>query len=242
VAGLAEAFQLHGEHIAGVILEPVVGNMGLVVPRPEFLTELRRLTERHGALLIMDEVISLRLAPGGAQAVYGVQPDLTTMGKIIGGGYPVAAFGGRADILALLDPRGGGPAIPHGGTFNGNPVGAAAGIATLEILTPEVYARLNQLGDALRARLNALFERLGVAMQVTGMGSLFNLHACRTPIVDYASSRAGANAASRALVLGLLNEGVFLAPRGLGCITLPMAEPELDTLVAAVERVLTAQG
>jgi glutamate-1-semialdehyde 2,1-aminomutase len=154
----------------------------------------------------------------------------------------VAAFGGPADILALLDPRSGSPAIPHGGTFNGNPVGAAAGIATLEILTPEVYARLNQLGDTLRARLNALFDRLGVAMQVTGMGSLFNLHACRTPITDYASSRAGANATSRALVLALLNDGVFLAPRGLGCITTPMAEPELDTLVAAVERVLTAQG
>src|SRR5207302_11508329 len=124
--------------------------------RREFLQVLRQLTTRNGALLVLDEVISLRLATGGAQEIFGVRPDLTTMGKIIGGGYPVAAFGGRADVMALLDPRGGGPAIPHGGTFNGNPVGTAAGIATLEALTPDVLARLNALGDQLRARLTAL--------------------------------------------------------------------------------------
>jgi glutamate-1-semialdehyde 2,1-aminomutase len=160
------------------------------------------------------------------------------MGKIIGGGFPVAAFGGRMDIMALLDPRGGSPAIPHGGTFNGNPVGAAAGIATLEALTPEVYARLNALGDLVRARVTELCARLGVAVQVTGIGSLFNLHFTADEIYDYQSSRAGANEQSRAAMLALLNEGIFLAPRGMGCISTPMGEAEVEALVDALGRVL----
>jgi glutamate-1-semialdehyde 2,1-aminomutase len=184
-------------------------------------------------------VISLRVAPGGAQEAFGVRPDLTTLGKIIGGGFPVAAFGGRADVMALLDPRGGSPAIPHGGTFNGNPVGTAAGIATLEALTPEVYARLNSLGEQVRSRLSELFSRLGVAVQVTGFGSLFNLHFTADEITDYQSSRAGANEQSRAAMLALLNEGVFLAPRGMGCISTPMTDAEIDALVGAVQRVLS---
>jgi len=228
-----------GDDLAAIIVEPYLGQAGIPV-RPEFLHGLRELTRGNGSLLILDEVISLRLAPGGAQQHYDVVPDLTTMGKIIGGGYPVAAFGGRADVMALLDPRGSGPAIPHGGTFNGNPVGAVAGITTLELLTPAVYARLNRLGDELRARLGALFDRLGVAVQVTGLGSLFNVHFSREPIFDYASSRAGANATSRAAMLALLNEGVMLAPRGLGCITTPMDTPELAALEQALERVLTS--
>jgi glutamate-1-semialdehyde 2,1-aminomutase len=139
-----------------------------------------------------------------------------------------------------LEPRAGGAAIPHGGTFNGNPVGTAAGIATLELLTPEVYARLNALGERARTRLSAVFDRLGVAAQVTGMGSLFNIHFCRSEITDYASARAGANEQSRALLLALLNEGFFLAPRGMGCITTPMTEAEVEGLASAVERILTA--
>jgi glutamate-1-semialdehyde 2,1-aminomutase len=142
--------------------------------------------------------------------------------------------------MALLDPRGGSPAIPHGGTFNGNPVGTAAGIATLEALTPEVYTRLNGLGDRLRTRLTALFERLGVAVQVTGLGSLFNLHFTAEEIVDYRTSRSGANETSRAAMLALMNEGFFLAPRGMGCISTPMGEAEVDALVEAVEKVLLA--
>src|SRR5262249_45335203 len=118
--GLAEAFAAHGDRIAGVILEPVVGNMGLVVPREEFLAELRRLTLRHGALLIYDEVITgFRLAPGGAQELYGQQPDLTVLGKVVGGGLPVGAYGGRADILSRVMPAG---PVFQAGTLSGNPL------------------------------------------------------------------------------------------------------------------------
>jgi glutamate-1-semialdehyde 2,1-aminomutase len=227
-----------GADLAAIIVEPIMGAAGVVPAKREFLHGLRELANANGSLLIFDEVISLRVAPGGAQELYGVRPDLTTMGKIIGGGFPVAAFGGRMDIMALLDPRGGSPAIPHGGTFNGNPVGAAAGIATLEALTPEVYARLNALGDLVRARVTELCARLGVAVQVTGIGSLFNLHFTADEIYDYQSSRAGANEQSRAAMLALLNEGIFLAPRGMGCISTPMGEAEVEALVDALGRVL----
>ncbi len=228
-----------GADLAAIIVEPIMGSAGIVPARRDFLHGLRELANANGSLLIFDEVISLRVAPGGAQEVFGVRPDLTTMGKIIGGGFPVAAFGGRMDVMALLDPRGGSPAIPHGGTFNGNPVGTAAGIATLEALTPEVYARLNDLGDRVRMELSDLFEELAVEVQVTGIGSLFNLHFTSQPIYDYASSRAGANDVSRGAMLALLNEGIFLAPRGLGCISTPMGDSEVDALVSAMRRVLS---
>ncbi|MDQ3812103.1 MAG: aspartate aminotransferase family protein [Chloroflexota bacterium] len=236
----ARAVRAAGSDLAAIIVEPILGAAGVLPARPEFLHGLRDLTRASGSLLIFDEVISLRVSPGGAQELYGVTPDLTTMGKIIGGGFPVAAFGGRAEVMALLDPRRADAAIPHGGTFNGNPVGTAAGIATLEALTPDVYARLNALGERLRARLRATFERLGVGVQVTGIGSLFNLHFTADEITDYRSSRAGANEHSRAAILALMNAGFFLAPRGMGCISTPMAETEVDSLVETVERILGA--
>src|SRR6266480_2017493 len=155
----------HREDLAAVIIEPVLGSSGMVPARRDYLERLRDVTARHGILLILDEIITLRLAPGGAQSLYGIAPDLTVMGKIIGGGYPVAAFGGRADIMALLDPAGGRPPIPQSGTFNGNPIGMVAGAATLDALTPADYERLNTMGDDLRQRLRTLFARKGIAAQ-----------------------------------------------------------------------------
>jgi len=165
---VAQVVRANGADLAAILVEPVQGAAGVLLASIEFLRGLRELASANGSLLIFDEVISLRLAPGGAQEVYDVRPDLTTLGKIIGGGFPIAAFGGRADVMALLDPRGGSPAIPHGGTFNGNPVGTAAGIATLEALTPDVYARLNMLGDQLRSRLADVFTARGGSVSVTG--------------------------------------------------------------------------
>src|SRR5438034_3643574 len=146
VEGLAEAFARHGDRIAGVILEPVVGNMGLVTPRPEFLSELRRLTEQHGALLIYDEVMTgFRLAYGGAQALFKQMPDLTVLGEMVGGGLPVGAYGGRADIMKQIMPAG---PVFHAGTISGNPLAMAAGIATLhELRDHPPYARLEKLSQ-----------------------------------------------------------------------------------------------
>ena len=228
----------HRHALAAVIVEPVLGSSGMIPARREFLERLREVTARHGILLILDEIITLRLAPGGAQSLYGVSPDLTVAGKIIGGGYPVAAFGGRAEIMALLDPAGGRPPIPQSGTYNGNPVGMVAGSATLAELTPAVYDRLNAMGEDLRARLRALFRHKGVGAQVTGTGSLLNLHFTDLEVTDFRTMRTGDAGKLRQVFLGLLNEGIFLAPRGMVCLSTPMGEPEIGAFVRATERAL----
>jgi glutamate-1-semialdehyde 2,1-aminomutase len=170
----------HGRDLACLLVDPLMANAGLVPPREGFLPRLREVTARLGIVLVFDEVIAFRVAPGGAQERFGVRPDLTTLGKIIGGGVPVGAFGGRADIMQAYDPRGGQARISHGGTFNANPLAMAGGVATLQALTPEAYARLEALGDRVRRGVADLLRRLGRPGQVTGVGSLFWLHWTRT--------------------------------------------------------------
>ena len=228
----------HRGDLAAVIVEPVLGSSGMISARPDYLQALREITAQNGVLLILDEIITLRLAPGGAQSIYGVTPDLTVMGKIIGGGYPVAAFGGRAEIMALLDPEGGRPPIPQSGTFNGNPIGMIAGLATLRQLTPAVYDRLNGMGDDLRRRLRDLFARKGVAAQVTGMGSLLNLHFSGVEVTDFRTMRTGDGGRLRQVFFGLLNEGIYLAPRGMACLSTAMGDEEILAFVRAAERAL----
>ena len=225
----------HKDELAAVIVEPIIGAGGTIPSRAGFLTFLREITRRFGILLIFDEVISIRVAPGGAQELYGLMPDVTMTGKIIGGGFPVAAFGGREEIMALLDPRAGPPAIPHSGTFNGNPIGLAAGIATMELMTPEAYRRLNAMGDALRSKLRAAIARSAAAAQVTGEGSLFQIHCTAQEVTDYRSAASESAEAKRRLFLHLLNSGFFIAPRGMACLSMPMTEAEIDAFVAAVE-------
>src|SRR6266850_7597671 len=152
----AEILAKDGEQIAALIVDPILCNAGLISPADGFLPWLREETQRRGIVLIFDEVISFRVAWGGAQERFGVRPDLTTLGKIIGGGLPVGAFGGRRDIMAFYDPRQGGARISQGGTFNANPVTMAAGLATLNALTPEAYARLDALGERLRGGISRL--------------------------------------------------------------------------------------
>jgi glutamate-1-semialdehyde 2,1-aminomutase len=228
----------HNGEIAALIVEPIPAMAGMIPPRDAFLSFLREITQREGIIFILDEIITLRVHPGGAQSLYGVKPDLTLMGKIIGGGFPVAAFGGRKDIMTLLDPRSGAPAIPHPGTYNGNPVGMAAGIATLKLLTPKAYEHLNGLGDLLRKRLNMLFQRLGVAAQATGVGSLFSIHFTEAEITDYRSARTADPTKLREAFLGLMAEGIFFSERGMGCLSTPMTEREVDRFVKATEKVL----
>ena len=196
------------------------------------------MTRELGMLLIFDEVISLRVAPGGAQQLYGVTPDLTTMGKIIGGGLPVGAFGGRADLMALLDPRLPN-SIPHGGTYNGHPLGMVAGLATLKELTPEVYADLNRKGEWVRGRLREVFDAHDIAAQVTGIGSLFNIHFTSVPVRDHRSMRTSNPQMLRDLFLGLINHGVLMAPRAMGALSTPMTQEDLQAFVDAVDAVTT---
>ena len=214
------AVEPHRAHLAAVIVEPVLGSGGVLPATDEFLAFLRELTRDAGALLVFDEVISFRIDYHGAQGRFGITPDLTTLGKIIGGGLPVGAFGGRADVMALFDPRSARP-LGHGGTFNANPLTMAAGLATLAELTPERYDELEALAVELQDKLTGLFADLDVSGSVTRAGSLFNVH------LDDA-------ALLRELHLSLLTNGILFTPRGMGCLSTPMTRMEIDAFVDAV--------
>jgi glutamate-1-semialdehyde 2,1-aminomutase len=227
-----------GATLAAVLVDPLLGIGGIVPPAEGFLPRLRAATERHGILLIFDEVISFRVASGGAQERFGIAPDLTTLGKIIGGGLPIGAFGGRRDIMDFYDPRRGGARISQGGTFNANPVTMAAGLATLNALTAEAYERLDALGERLRGGVTRLLDATRRKGQVTGVGSLFCLHWTSAPITDYRSTRPKDTEAPLRVFLGLLNEGILLSQRGMGAISLAMTEEDTDRFVNALARVL----
>jgi glutamate-1-semialdehyde 2,1-aminomutase len=227
--------------VAALIVDPFLCNAGLLPPAPGFLERLREVTARHGIVLIFDEVISFRLAPGGAQERLGIRPDLTTLGKIIGGGLAVGAFGGRADIMSAYDPRRGGPRISQGGTFNANPVTMAAGIATMNALTPEAYARLDALGERLRGGVARLLQNTRKRGQVTGVGSLFWLHWTTGPLGDYRSTRGKDTDTAMRVFLGLLNEGILTTQRGLGACSLAMTDEDIDRFVNALARVLARE-
>jgi len=232
----------HAGDLAAVLIDPLVANAGLIAPRDGFLEGLREATRRLGIVLIFDEVISFRVAPGGAQARFGVTPDLTALGKIIGGGLAVGAFGGRADIMASYDPRGGGGRINHGGTFNANPLTMAGGIATMELLTDDAYRHLDALGDRLRDGVRSLLRRRRHPGQVSGMGSLFWLHWTPKRLIDCRSAAPPDGDKPGRVFMGLLNEGAIISPRGLGACSLAMSDADINRFVDALGRVLDKEG
>jgi glutamate-1-semialdehyde 2,1-aminomutase len=229
-----------GGQLAAVILEPIIGAGGVIAATVEFLQRLRTVTQELGILLIFDEVISFRVASGGAQQLYGVTPDLTTLGKIIGGGLPVAAFGGRADVMEILDPRR-NPNIAQGGTYNGNPLGMAAGLATMSELTPDVYEALNRQGTRVAEQLSEVFASRLVPVQVNSVGSLFALHFTAKPVIDYRTMAAANKKMARDLFLGLVNHGVLMAPRAMGALSTPMLEQDIQQFIDAVDSVVAEQ-
>ena len=206
---------------------------GAITGRRGFLQGLRDATAECGVLLILDEIITFRLAPGGLQAVYGVRPDLTTFGKIIGGGLPVGAFGGRADVMATYDPTRPG-AIAHSGTFNGNAATMAAGIATLDLYGAEAIARLNATGDAFRARLNGIVQAARLEASVAGYGLLMQLHFRAEPPRTPAQAASGDARLVRLMHLALLTRGLFSATRGLLVLSTAMGSADLDTAAELV--------
>jgi len=209
VQGLAEAFAAHGERIAGVILEPVVGNMGLVRPSTEFLNELRRLTEKHGSLLIYDEVMTgFRLSYGGAQQLFHQMPDLTVLGKIVGGGLPVGAYGGRADVMKHVMPAG---PVFQAGTLSGNPLAMAAGIATLQELRDHPpYARLEQLSERLTNGLHEAAEKAGLRYCIGRVGSMWTLFFTSGPVVDYDTAKQADTARFARFFWAMMDRGIYL--------------------------------
>jgi glutamate-1-semialdehyde 2,1-aminomutase len=206
---LADAFRERGAQIAGVILEPVVGNMGLVPPQGEFLAELRRLTEEHGALLIYDEVMTgFRLAFGGAQQLYKQMPDLTVLGKIVGGGLPVGAYGGRADVMKHVMPAG---PVFQAGTLSGNPLAMAAGLATLQELRDHPpYARLEQLSRKLVEGLAEAARGAGVPHQIQRVGSMWTLFFSPNPVTDYDTAKQSDTARFARFFWAMMDRGVYL--------------------------------
>jgi glutamate-1-semialdehyde 2,1-aminomutase len=236
---LKAAFERHGDELACFILEPVMGAGGVVPATDEYLRAARDLTESHDALLIFDEVITSRLSVGGVQERRGVLPDLTALGKYIGGVLPIGAFGGREDVMDVFHPEDG--TVHHSGTFNGNPATMAGGVVTLDRLDGAAIDRINRMGEEIRDRTAALGEDSDLPVQVTGEGSLFNVHFTDGPVTDFASSGAGPEGdedLARAFYLSMREAGVFMAPRGMGNVSTAMTDEEVDGFVDAFEHSL----
>jgi glutamate-1-semialdehyde 2,1-aminomutase len=227
--------EAHADEIAAVIAEPMLGGLGMIPPADGYLAELREICEENEVLLIFDEVITLRLALGGVQDTQGVVPDLTTMGKIIGGGLPVGAFGGRREIIEQFNPER-QDALMHASTFSGNALTMSAGLASMKALGANEIARVNGLGDRLRAGFDSAFESVGLRGHVTGLGSLAHVHLATEPVTDARTSVLGvlqAGPLSQLLQLGLLRRGIFVAGRLMLCTSTAMGEAEIDRTIAA---------
>jgi len=229
----------HGPDLAAVIVEPVAGNMGCVIPREGYLERLRDMTRAAGALLIFDEVITgFRLAPGGAQQVFGVRPDLTCLGKILGGGLPVGAYGGRAEIMDQVAPSG---PIYQAGTLAGNPLAMAAGIATLDHLRRKgLYEKLESLAIRLQVGLARAAQAAGVMLTVNRAASMWTPFFCRGPVSDYAGARASDTALFARFFRGMLERGIYLPPGQFEAAFVSDAhhEHDIDATISAAGDVL----
>lgn len=229
--GLQSAFHEHGDRIAAVIVEPVVGNMGCVNSTPAFRTALRELTEKHGALLVFDEVMTgFRVAYGGAQAAFGMRPDLTTLGKIIGGGLPVGAYGGRADVMAHVAPAG---PVYQAGTLSGNPLAVTAGLATLEALEQMerdegLYARLARLGGHLADGIRRDLERLNLRLTLNTAGSMATLFFTDGAVRDFAAAARSDTQRYGRYFWEMLRRGIYLAPSQFEACFISAVHTEAD--------------
>ena len=239
-AGLEHAFAEMGDEIAAVIVEPVAGNMNLVTPKREFLDALRNLCTKHGAVLILDEVMTgFRVSLQGAQGYYGIKPDLVTLGKVMGGGLPAAAFGGRRDIMECLAPLG---SVYQAGTLSGNPVSVAAGLATLKLVQEEgFYARLSHLAKQLTEGLTASAKKHGVPFCAQSIGGMFGLYFADQVPTGYAEVMACDAKAFNRFFHAMLDAGVYLAPSAFeaGFVSAAHTEADIDATIAAADAVFS---
>ena len=239
VAGVKELFDKIGNEIAGVIVEPVAGNMGVVPAKPEFLQALSEETKKHGALLIVDEVMTgFRVGIHCAQGLYGIKPDLTTFGKIIGGGMPVGAYGGRLDVMQQIAPLGG---IYQAGTLSGNPVAMAAGLATMRELNshPEYYVRAENSTKKLIAGLQDAAKSAGIPLATNQVGSMGCIFFTEGPVTCFADVQKSDLELFRRYFLGMLDEGIYLAPSQFEAIFVSAAhtDEDIDRTVEAARKV-----
>lgn len=238
LATVERIFEAQGQEIAAVIVEPVAGNMGVVPPKPGFLEGLRRVTTEAGALLIFDEVITgFRLAPGGAQELYGITPDLTCLGKILGGGLPVGAYGGRRDIMSLVAPLG---PVYQAGTLSGNPLAMAAGLATLRaLLEPGSYERLETVSHRLAEGFAEAAREAGIPVRVNRVGSMLTVFFTGDEVTDYEGARRADTAQFARFFHGMLERGVLLPPSQFEALFVSLAhtEAEVEFTVEAARQV-----
>ncbi|HEY6192901.1 MAG TPA: glutamate-1-semialdehyde 2,1-aminomutase [Bacteroidota bacterium] len=235
IGSVREHARLHRGSIAAIIVEPVVGNMGCVPPAPGFLGELRALCDAEGIVLIFDEVMTgFRVAPGGAQERFKIRPDLTTLGKIIGGGLPVGAYGGRRDLMEMVSPSG---PVYQAGTLSGNPLAMAAGNAMLSILSRQrsIYAKLEQRGAHLESGIRRIFESLGVGYQLNRVGSMFTIFFTERKVVDYDTAKCSDTGRFSTFFRAMLERGVYLPPSQFEAAFISAAHTEAD-----IERTLKA--
>ncbi len=239
-AGLERAFAEMGDEIAAVIVEPVAGNMNLVTPRPEFLAALRKQCTDHGAVLILDEVMTgFRVSMQGAQGYYGIKPDLVTLGKVMGGGLPAAAFGGRRDIMECLAPLG---AVYQAGTLSGNPVAVAAGLTTLKLVQAEgFYERLSQRAKQLTEGLTASAKKHGVAFCAQSVGGMFGLYFADQPPTSYAEVMACDAQAFNKFFHAMLDAGFYFAPSAFeaGFVSAAHSEADIAATIAAADAIFS---
>lgn len=233
-AYLEQVFRKHGDQLAAAIVEPVAGNMGCVPPLPGFLESLRTLTAKYGAALIFDEVMTgFRVAYGGAQELYGVVPDLTTLGKIIGGGLPVGAYGGRAELMDLVAPAG---PVYQAGTLSGNPLAVAAGLKTLEVIRrPGFYERLEALSARLAEGLAAEAKRVGAPLTMNRVGSMLTAFFTPSPVIDYSTAKRSDAQAFARFFRALLERGVYFPPSQFEALFVSSAHSEQD-IETTIER------
>jgi glutamate-1-semialdehyde 2,1-aminomutase len=241
VAGLEQAFEKMGNEIAAVIVEPVAGNMNLIAPKREFLDALRNLCTRHGAVLILDEVMTgFRVSLQGAQGYYGIKPDLVTLGKVMGGGMPAAAFGGRRDIMQCLAPLG---PVYQAGTLSGNPVAVAAGLATLKLVQAEgFYERLAKLAKQLTDGLASRAKKHGIPFCAQSVGGMFGVYFSREIPASYAGVMSCDKEAFNRFFHAMLNAGVYLAPSAFeaGFVSSAHTEEDIEATIAAADAVFAS--
>ena len=234
----------HARRLACVLVDLMPNRGGLIPATPEFVDMLKRVRKETGMLIVLDEVITLRLGYGGAQAIFGIRPDLTAHGNIIGGGFPVGAVAGSAEVMAVFDPRQTKAPLPHSGTFNANPITMVAGEASMRLFDRSEIDRLGTLGSAARTGLAAAFAEAGVAGQVTGMGSLLRFHVHNRPLTDYRSSLMTMQEKETisAIIRYLRDHGLFVNDRGVCSLSTPMGEAEVDALLSGFRAALQAVG
>ena len=225
----------HLGDLAAILIEPMLGGSGCIPATREFLADLRALASETDAVLIFDEVMTSRLAPGGLQEVHDIRPDMTTLGKYVGGGMSFGAFGGKADMMEWFDPRR-ADGFQHAGTFNNNVLTMNAGhVGLTEVYTPERARALNEFGDGLRQRLNTVVRRRGLAMQFTGIGSMIGVHMTARPIRSAADAAQGNAALLDLFYFDLVARGIWFAKRGMMALSIALDETDAGKLLAAVE-------